>query len=197
MAKLSAFPVIRPVAKYNRNLIPFKWTFDVDATTFTTVAGAGAGNTSNDDPYDGLRCLKLANSDNSNDYIAGMTDPVLFESDSDGRMILSFQAKNPTYNVTESEGFIRMKKNGVAFNDYAFKTVDDSDEPVFDQWLGFAISLDLIKGDTIEIQYGIYKNLDDGVPTDAFIYFGGFQLELDDRGLGGIPTIYSPPIATE
>lgn len=198
MGNILAYPIKQPRIQTARNIAPEKWGFEVEDTAFTTVAGAGTGTIITDAPFKGSAALRVTNTGTQTaNFLTGMNSPEIFTAENSGDHVLSWLFKTPSYNVNKITGVVRIFKNSNLFNDYLFTTsvlqTEEGNVAVFNQWELRSALLNLAEGDTISMQYGLNINNVSGTPSDAYYDIDGFQIEYDDRGLGGIPSIYSKP----
>lgn len=181
-------PQIEVTHVYADNLLPQQYTFDVFGVSISTV-GTGTSQIVATNPFSGDKCVKLTNTDVENtDFVANLSGTQGdYEVQQDGRYLLTWAVKNPSYNVSANNGEVRLFKNGSPEETYEFST-----DTIFDNWIRYWGEVDLQSGDVINIRF-VFATKGASVVANEYIFFDGFALYYDDRLLA-TPPVYTPPL---
>jgi hypothetical protein len=175
-------------SKYAENLFPYKSTLNESVTINTTD---GADNAVVDITnvsvplYNRLNVIRAIFTD-TGVCTFNLGDALEFTAPTTGTYILSMRIFVPsTYSSATIYGKWTTFAN-MASEDFNYST--DNTGFIFGQWNTFSQVVELTQGDTFTCDIKTQSDT-----LGSRIYFGGFDIKLDDRGLQGVTPFYSEP----
>jgi len=171
--------------KYTENLFPYSSTLNNSPNIIVTNGGANATpEYFTGIKYNRLRSIRVAYT-GTGTMTMNLGSALNFVAPQTGTYIVAFRLLVPSlYEGAEVSGKLTTFTNA-SESDLNF--TNDDIFFAYDKWNAFYQVVNLEQGDTFD---AFIKTQTDTIGTRA--YFGGFKIELDDRGLG-VPSRYTEP----